>query len=92
MTTLTQQEQDRYHVPRGGTWYHEQAPMLEAYAETDGLIITWDKPKGAKIFGLYTGIDHAALMALLLEVPLEHHCAYELIPYSASCNTYLDIE
>jgi hypothetical protein len=93
MATLTQHEQDRYHVPRGGTWYHEQALMLEAYAASaDGLTITWDKPTGSKIFGLYTGMDHAALMALILDVPLHDRCGYELIPHSASCKAYLDIE
>ena len=92
MATLTQHERDRLHTPRGGTWYHEQAPMLEAYAASGGLAITWDKPRGSKVFGLYTGIDHSALMALVLDVPLQHRCGYELIPYTAACKAYLDIE
>jgi Family of unknown function (DUF5906) len=79
-----------FSVPSGGQWFWRQAPMLEAYSQSGGVPIAWDKPDGKKIYGLYS--DKMEVMKNIMQNPTDKRWGYEMIPVNTPCLAYADIE
>jgi hypothetical protein len=97
MSELTPEEQARFLLPPHGRWFagtDSQKLMLEVYHEAGGLALSWDSPGGnGKMFGVYPpGLSRSDFMHLLLDIPLAHRNAYEMLVENVPCRAYVDAE
>ena len=92
MCDMSQTERDRLSIPTGGRWFWRQQDMLNVYQEQGGITLAWAKENGANAYGVYPGAGKSELMSFLLANPPEKRWAFELIPRTASCKAYMDME
>ena len=86
---LNMLEATRFRLPFGGTWWYRQDPALALHAEKKGVVLAWDTPAPAKIFGVYQDYPKTELMQRLLRLPCQQRNCYELIPKTDMCAGYL---
>ena len=92
MCDMTQIDRDRLSIPSGGRWFWKQQDMLSVYQEQGGITLAWGKKNGGNAYGVYPGTNRSELMSLLLANPPDKRWAFELIPRTAICKAYMDIE
>ena len=94
MGELTLGDCTRHYIPMDGRWFWYQHDMLAVYEASGGVCLAWSKKNGAHAFGVYGGATHRQVMEILhhWQNPPEKRWAFELLPSTAVCKAYMDIE
>jgi hypothetical protein len=86
---LTPEQCVSYSVPSGSQWFFRQTPARAALT-ANGFMTAWDTSSGAKLFAAYPSAPD--FYKHFLKQPLDKRWGYEIIPESAPCKAYMNIE
>lgn len=92
MAELTLGDRARHNIPVDGRWFWYQHDMLSVYESQGGICLAWSKKNGAHTYGIYADADHRQIMQILHQNAPDKRWAFELIPSTAVCKAYMDIE